>query len=113
MTSTRAIAGTSDLGDDVLHVPRGQELPLLDVDDGTGLRRGDQKIRLSAEEGRDLQDIDRFGDRLALVDRRGCPSASGRPSFSRISAKTGSDFWSPIPRAPVAEVRFALSKEVL
>ena len=61
------IAGADDLGDHVLHVPGREELPLLDVDDAPGSRRGDQEIRLTAKEGRDLQDVDGFGDVRALA----------------------------------------------
>ena len=52
---------------DVLHVPGRQKLPLLDVDGAPGLGRGDQKIGLAAEEGRNLQHIDRLGHGRALL----------------------------------------------
>src|SRR3546814_3728547 len=62
--------GSSDLGlhlaVDMLHVPRGQELALLDVYGATGFRRGQQQVGLSAQKCRDLQDIDRLGHRIAL-----------------------------------------------
>ena len=58
-----------DLRGDVLHVPGRQELALLDVDRAAGLRRGDQQVGLPAQEGRDLQHVDRLGDRRALLGR--------------------------------------------
>src|SRR3546814_7970977 len=62
--------GSSDLGlhlaGDMLHVPRGQELALLDVHGAPGFRRGQQQVGLSAQKCRDLQDIDRLGHRIAL-----------------------------------------------
>src|ERR1700721_1241591 len=48
------------LGDDVLHVPRREKLTLLDVDGPAGLGRGDQKIGLAAEEGWNLQRVNRL-----------------------------------------------------
>ena len=38
-------------------VPRGEKLPLLDVDSSSGLRCGDEQIGLSAQEGGDLEDV--------------------------------------------------------
>ena len=62
------IAGRERLGDDVLHVPRGEELALLDVDRPTGAGGGDDEVGLATEEGGDLQDVDRLARRGALVD---------------------------------------------
>ncbi len=65
----RWVAGTGDLVEDVLHVPRSEELTLLDVDRATGLGSSDQQVRLAAEEGRDLQDIDGWSHGGALLFR--------------------------------------------
>ena len=59
-------AGVVELRDDVLHVPGREELPLLDIDRPPGARRRDQKVGLAAEEGGDLQRVDRLGDPGAL-----------------------------------------------
>src|SRR5262245_3807932 len=61
-----AIARAGDFFNDVAHVPRRQELTLLDVD---GLPRFCgclEKISLTTEKRRDLQDVDDRGDTLAL-----------------------------------------------
>src|SRR3712207_7607972 len=42
---------------DIGHVPGGEELPLLDVHDPSGLRSRYQEIGLAAEEGGDLEDV--------------------------------------------------------
>ena len=60
------IAGARDLGDDVLHVPGRQELPLLDVHDAACLGGGDEQISLAAEKGRDLQHVDSLGGARTL-----------------------------------------------
>ena len=60
------IAGRCDLVGNIGHVPGGQKLALLDFDDPTRLRRRDQKIGLTAEKRRDLQDIDDLGHGAAL-----------------------------------------------
>ena len=52
------VAGAGDLGNDIRHVPRRQELALLDVDDFSGRGRRPQEIGLPAQERRDLQDVD-------------------------------------------------------
>ena len=59
-------AALVQLVDDIAHVLRGEELALLDVDDAARLGSGVQKIRLPAEECRDLQDVGHLGDRLRL-----------------------------------------------
>ncbi len=61
------IAAAGDLGHHVRHVPRGQELALLDVHHPAGRRRGQQQIGLPAQEGRDLQHVDGLGHRCALL----------------------------------------------
>ena len=56
-----------ELVDDVPHVPRREELALLDVDHPAGLGGGDEQVGLPAEEGRDLEDVDhRRHDRALL-----------------------------------------------
>ena len=57
----RLVALGGDLGNDVLHVLRRQELALLDVDRLAGPRRGDDQIGLPREERRDLQHVDDLG----------------------------------------------------
>ena len=61
------IAGAEQLRHDIPHVPWRQELALLDIDRFASARGGDQEIGLPAEEGRDLQDVHRLGQRPALV----------------------------------------------
>ena len=61
------VAGAFDLGHDVGHFPRGQELTLLDVDRGTGVACGQQHVGLAAQEGGDLQDVGHFGSNRALA----------------------------------------------
>ena len=60
------VARLADLGDRVPHVERGQELPLLDVDDLAGLRRRDQQVGLPRQEGGDLEHVGDGGDRRGL-----------------------------------------------
>ena len=98
--------------DHVRHVPRREELALLDVDDTAGLGRGHEEIGLTAQERRDLQHVDGFGDPRAL---RGLMDIGEHrhAELLRISAKIGSACSSPMPRAPLPLVRFALSNEVL
>ena len=65
-----ASARLGQLGDDVLHVPRREKLPLLDVHRPPRARGGDQQVGLAAEERRNLQHVDRLrggGALLALV----------------------------------------------
>ena len=50
----------------MLHVPGREKLALLDVDRAPGARRGDQQIGLAAEEGGDLQHVDRLRRDRAL-----------------------------------------------
>src|SRR5579872_3024290 len=51
----------------MLHVPRREELSLFHIDRPPRPRRGDEKVGLPAEKGRNLQDIDRLGDEAALA----------------------------------------------
>ena len=60
------VTGRGELGDYVLHVPRGEELALFDVDGLAGLGGGYEEIGLTAEEGGNLEDVNRFGDGGAL-----------------------------------------------
>ena len=61
-----AVAGRGDLGRDVGHVPRSEELALLDVDRGTGLACGQEEVGLARQEGGDLEHVDRLGGRGAV-----------------------------------------------
>ena len=49
------------------HVVGRDELAVLDVHDGAGLRRGDDELRLHAEVCRDLDDVDDLGRRRRLI----------------------------------------------
>ena len=53
-------------GEDVAHLFRSHELPLLDIDGLSGRRRGCQQIRLSAQECGHLQQVDHARHRLGL-----------------------------------------------
>ena len=68
------------LGHHVGHVPGRQELALLDVDRPAGRGRGGQKVGLPAQEGRDLEHVDRLGHRPALVGSHGRRSSPGSRS---------------------------------
>ena len=92
------IAGAGDLGDDVRHVPGGEELALLDVDDLAGVGGGHEEIGLPAQEGRDLQHVDRLGAARAHCSFSCTSVSTGRPSVARISAKIGSASSRPMPR---------------
>src|SRR6187551_189024 len=61
------VAGTNDLGHDILHVPWRKELTLFDVDYFARAARRQKKVGLAAKESRDLQDIDRRRHRGALI----------------------------------------------
>ena len=86
--------------------------PFLTLTARPVLRRRDQEIGLPAQEGRDLQHVDRLGDARAL---RGLVHVGQHrhAELSRISAKIGSASSRPMPRALLPLVRFALSNEVL
>ena len=55
-----------------------EELSLLDVDDASGLRGGDEQIGLPREERRDLQHVGDLRRRGAPAPARGCRSGSAR-----------------------------------
>ena len=55
------VAGGFNLGDDIGHVPRGQKLAFLHIDDLARIACGQQHIGLAAQEGGDLQDVHCFG----------------------------------------------------
>src|SRR5262249_41424743 len=55
------IAGGGDFFDDVAHVPGGDELGFLDVDDAIGLRSGEEEIGLSREKCGNLENVSNFG----------------------------------------------------
>ena len=107
------VARADDLGDHVLHVPGREELPLLDVDRLAGRGRREQKIGLAAEEGRDLQDVDGFGDGRALLRLMHV----GDHGKAERLADLGKDRQRLLETQPArrfaALVRFALSKEHL
>ncbi len=63
------VAGALQLADYVRHVPWRKKLPFLHVDNRAGLAGGQQKIRLAAEEGWDLQYVDHFGHWSTLFGR--------------------------------------------
>jgi hypothetical protein len=54
------VARIAHFGDRVADVERREELPLLEVDDAAGFRRGDDQIGLSGEKRRNLQDVGHF-----------------------------------------------------
>ncbi len=55
------IAGGGDFFGNVAHIPWGEELGLLDIDDASGFRGGEEKIGLAREEGGDLENVRDFG----------------------------------------------------
>ncbi len=61
------IAGRGNLGDDVRHVPRRQELSLLDVDDASGRGGGEEEIGLPTQKGGNLQHVHDFSNARALL----------------------------------------------
>ena len=68
------ICSFTDLGDDVLCIPRCDELGFLDLDDpsrcGSGLGGGDNQISLAAQESRDLDDVGHVCDGFGLTSSR-------------------------------------------
>ena len=78
------ICSFTDLGDDVLCIPRCDELGFLDLDDpsrcGSGLGGGDNQISLAAQESRDLDDVsdlcDGFGLLPAMLKQQPATSAT-------------------------------------
>ena len=61
---TLSLPALANLGDRVTHVPRRNELALLDVHRATGLSSGDEQISLAAEERGNLQDVGDFRNAL-------------------------------------------------
>jgi hypothetical protein len=61
------VSGTDHLRHHMRHVPGREELALLHIDHLAGQRRCGEKVGLAAEEGRDLQHVDRFGHGGTLV----------------------------------------------
>jgi hypothetical protein len=61
------IAGGADFFDAVGHVPRGDELALLDVDGAAGAGGGDKQVGLAAEKGGNLEDINGFSGDFAVL----------------------------------------------
>ena len=64
--NTRSLGGGARLGDDVDHVARREELPLLDVDRLTRCRHRRDEICLPREEGGRLQHVDDLRGHLHL-----------------------------------------------
>src|SRR5438445_668986 len=62
------VALREDLVDDVLHVSRGDELALLDVDGLAGGRRRQEQIGLAAQERGDLEHVQHVGGGIDLRD---------------------------------------------
>ena len=106
------VAAARDLVDDVLHVPGGEELALLDLDGAAGPGRGDDKVRLPAQEGRDLQHVHHLGQLRALLG----VVHVGDDGDAEARADLGEHRQCAVQAdaAPgLSEVRLALSKEVL
>src|SRR3546814_1675334 len=57
------VAGFAELLDDVADLARAEELRFLDVDDAAGFCERHHEVGLSREKGRELQNVDDFGDR--------------------------------------------------
>src|SRR3546814_5448155 len=56
------VAGFAELLDDVADLARAEELRFLDVDDAAGFCERHHEVGLSREKGRELQNVDDFGD---------------------------------------------------
>ena len=56
-----------ELVDDIAHIVRREELPLLDVDDAARLRGRVQQVGLTAQEGWNLHNICYLGNRYNLL----------------------------------------------
>ncbi len=103
------VSGAGDLGRDVRHVPWREELTLLHVDRLAGLAGCEQQIGLAAEEGWDLQHIDRPRGDGALI---GCMHIGERRETGGF-AHLGKDrqaVANPGAARGGTEVRLALSK---
>src|SRR5215475_2042203 len=90
------VARANDLGHHILHVPGCEELALLDVHYLAGPRSRYKKVGLAAEEGRNLQDIDRLRDRSALV-RLMNVRGDGKPSGVPDLGEDGKRLFQPDP----------------
>ena len=107
------VAGLGHLGDDVLHVPRGHELPLLHVHRPPGRGRRLEQVGLPGEERGDLQEVApprRPAPPGATRGRRSSPAGRSPSSPARGSCSPSS---SPGPRNDLPEVRLALSNDAL
>src|SRR3546814_15470589 len=60
--SSDLVAGFAELLDDVADLARAEELRFLDVDDAAGFCERHHEVGLSREKGRELQNVDDFGD---------------------------------------------------
>ena len=108
-----AAAGGLELADHVLHVPGGQELPLLHVDRPARGRRRHQQIGLPGEKGGDLQQVAHLGRPGPPAPASGCrwsPAGRSSPSPRR---RTPGRAASPGPRYESTLVRLALSNDAL
>jgi hypothetical protein len=97
---------------DVDGVPRGEELAFFHVHGAAGFGGGFEHVRLAAEEGGDLQEIDVLGGDVRLfggVDVGG----DGDVEFLAISPRMRQPSLMPGPRKESTDVRLALSKEAL
>ena len=90
-----------------------EELPLLDVDDPAGARRGDEQIGLPREERGNLQHVGDLGGRRGvrrLVDVGQDRHARRAPARGARTRRPSSR---PGPRNDRPEVRLALSYDAL
>ena len=113
MTRTDSLPFGGDLGDDVPHVARRQELSLLDVDRLAGAGRGHEEIGLPGQERRDLQHVDDLRRRRAACEGSWMSVRIGRPVARLDVGRIRRPSSSPGPRNECRDVRLALSYEAL
>ena len=107
------VAGVDDLRDRVLHVVGREELPLLDVDDAPGLRRGDEQVGLPARGTPESAARRRRRPPAAACDGSWMSVRIGTSKRALIAASTRRPSSSPGPRNERPDVRFALSYDAL
>ena len=106
-------AGLAGLGEHVLHVPRGEELALLDVD-GLAARRAQPAPGRSAGTATRGSAGRRRPRRPPALPALSCTSVStGRPVARAPRRGSRGPLRMPMPRNDVCEVRLALSNEAL
>ena len=88
------VSGGANLLDWMRHVPRRDELTLLDVDRSTGFAGSNEKVCLAAKEGWNLEDIDSFRNGFA-VRRFVHIGENGKTGFARETAKNARAFDKP------------------